>query len=121
MCVKKNAGWAAFPYPNERFHYSPAALKKNWNRLHLGDREPYPGTQFLEKLCRTEPRLADSIPDFDSDFEALSERTLEAWRNYHAGQFEQAAQIGLSLGWFGQAVANKATAIYANYLEKGAS
>ena len=118
--MKRNTRWAAFPYPNESFHYSPAALKKKWNRLHLGDKEPYPSRQFLENLYRTEPGVADSIPDFDSDFETLSERTLEAWRCYHAGAFEQAAQIGLSLGWFGQAVANKATAIYATYLEKDA-
>jgi tetratricopeptide (TPR) repeat protein len=119
--MKKHARWTAFPHPNERFHYSPAALKKNWNRLHLGDKEPYPSAQLLEKLCKTEPRVAASIPDFDSDFEALSERTLEAWRHYHAGEFEQAAQVGLSLGWFGQAVANKATAIYATYLERDPS
>lgn len=116
--MKKNVRWTAFPYPSERFEYSPVALKKKWNRLHLGDKEPYPSTQFLEKLYRTEPSVAASMPDFDSDFEALSERTLEAWRCFHAGEFEQAAQIGLSLGWLGQTVANKATAIYATYLER---
>jgi tetratricopeptide (TPR) repeat protein len=119
--MKKKAGWAAFPYPNERFRYTPAALKKHWNRLHLGDKEPYPGAQFLAKLCEGERRIVDSIPGFDSDFDALSERTVEAWRCYHAGEFEQAAQIGLTLGWIGQTVANKATAIYATYLEPNAA
>jgi tetratricopeptide (TPR) repeat protein len=119
--VKKPAGWTAFPYPNERFHYPAGALKKHWSRLHLGDKEPYPSAQLLEKLCKTEPKIVESIPRFDTGFEGLSERVLEAWRCYHAGEFEQAAQIGLSLGWIGQTVANKATAIYANDLEQDAS
>jgi tetratricopeptide (TPR) repeat protein len=119
--MKKKTGWAAFPYPSERFRYTPAALKKRWSRLHLGDKEPYPSAQLLAKLCEGERRVVDSIPGFDSDFDALSKRTLEAWRCYHAGEFEQAAQIGLTLGCIGQAVANKATAIYANYLEQNAA
>jgi len=119
--MKKKSAWAAFPYPSEHFRYTAGTLKKHWSRLHLGDKEPYPSAHLLEKLCESERRVAESIPGFDSDFEALSKRTLESWRCYHAGEFEQAAQIGLTLGWIGQTVANKATAIYATYLEQDAA
>jgi tetratricopeptide (TPR) repeat protein len=115
--VKKTA-WLAFPYPSEAFHYPGAALKKHWDRLHHGDREPYPSAQHLAKLAKGRRALADSIPDFDGDFAALSERVLEAWRLFHRGDFHAAAQLGASLGVPGHAVANKATAMYAHYLER---
>eukprot|EP01032_Pedospumella_encystans_P015011 gene15011-17209_t len=41
----------------------------------------------------------------------------EGWALYHSGEFERAAAIGLLHGAEGLALANQATAIYANYLE----
>ena len=87
--MARKSGWAAFPYPDQAYDYAGPALKKHWARLHLGDREPFP----------REPELA------------------EAWRCFHRGDFERAVQLGLELGPSGFAVANKAQAIYANYLE----
>jgi tetratricopeptide (TPR) repeat protein len=116
--VKKSA-WRAFPYPNKTFDYPGAALKKDWERLHRGDREPYPSAQHLSKLDKSNRALAESIPQFDGNFAALSERVLEAWRLYHRGEFEAAVQLGASLGVPGYAAANKAAAMYAHYLEPG--
>ena len=116
--MTKKTEWAAFPYSDGGFDYAGGALKKHWSRLHLGDKEPYPGAQYLAKLCKADGALVDSIPHFDGDYAALSERALEAWRHYHRGNFQQAAQLRSSLGLVGYAVANKATAIYANYLEQ---
>ncbi|HUJ86797.1 MAG TPA: hypothetical protein VLX30_08110 [Burkholderiales bacterium] len=87
--MARKSAWTAFAYPDKGYDYPAAELKKHWARLHLGDREPFP----------REPKLA------------------EAWRCYHRGDFEQAVQLGLELGPPGYAVANKAAAIYANYLE----
>ena len=42
---------------------------------------------------------------------------LEAWALFHNGDFEKAAASGLAAGGAGITVANKATSIYANYLE----
>lgn len=83
-------GWARFPYPDRKYGYSAATLKKAWGRLHLGDQEPYPKDAAV----------------------------LEAWIAFHGGDFEQAAGKGLAAGGAGLTVANKATAIYANYLEE---
>jgi hypothetical protein len=45
-------------------------------------------------------------------------RTLQAaWRAYHHGNFGEAVRLGLSVGPLGHNVANKATNIYATYLE----
>jgi tetratricopeptide (TPR) repeat protein len=83
------AKWTAFPHAGE-FHYDAASLKKHWGRLHAGDAEPLPA---------------------DTD-------ALEAWALFHNGEFQRAAEAGLACGDGGITVANKATAIYANYLEK---
>jgi len=84
------AKWTAFPYDNAAFVYTPTTLKKHWARLHAGDAEPFPK---------------------DAD-------VVQAWIHFHAGDFQAAYDAGLAAGGAGITVANKAQAIYANYLEK---
>jgi tetratricopeptide (TPR) repeat protein len=84
------SGWAPFPYKDKAYNYAGAALKKNWDRLHRGDCEPFP----------------------------KDEAAQEAWRYFHAGEFEQAVSAGLQAGSSGINAANKAANIYANYLEE---
>ncbi|HEX7644710.1 MAG TPA: hypothetical protein VF472_21105 [Burkholderiaceae bacterium] len=82
--------WTKFPYADPAYTYTAASLKKAWARLHAGDCEPFPKDAAL----------------------------VDAWIAFHAGEFEKAAKLGLEQGMAGYSVANKATAIYANYLEK---
>jgi tetratricopeptide (TPR) repeat protein len=82
--------WSKFPYPDKKFSYTAATLKKSWDRLHKGDAEPFP----------------------------KSDAVIEAWIAFHAGDFQKAAEFGLKAGQEGVNVANKAQAIYANYLEE---
>lgn len=82
--------WAKFPYPDDKYQYTAASLKKAWTRLHACDAEPFPKEAAL----------------------------VDAWIAFHAGDFEKAAKIGLEQGMAGYSVANKAANIYANYLEK---
>ncbi len=84
------AKWTAFPHADKAYAYTAATLKKSWDRLHRGDCEPFPGEA----------------------------RVQEAWIAYHTGEFEKAAELGLKAGAAGYNAANKATCIYANYLEK---
>jgi len=84
------AKWTAFPHDADDYTYDAAALKKNWARLHAGDAEPLP----------------------------TDAKVLAAWALFHAGEFQKAAEAGLKAGDAGVTVANKAQAIYANYLEK---
>jgi len=84
------AKWTAFPYDNAEYAYDAAALKKQWARLHAGDAEPFP----------------------------KDDKVLAAWALFHAGEFQKAHDAGLKAGGAGITVANKAQAIYANYLEK---
>lgn len=82
------ARWTAFPYP--LYDFNAAQVKKQWARLHAGDAEPLPKEAPV----------------------------LEAWALFHAGEFQKAFDAGLQAGGHGVTVANKAQAIYANYLEK---
>ena len=84
------AKWKAFPHADKAYLQTAASLKKNWDRLHRGDREPWP----------------------------KDEKVVDAWIAFHAGDFHKAHELGLKAGDAGANVANKAQAIYANYLEK---
>jgi tetratricopeptide (TPR) repeat protein len=81
--------WTAFPHLGD-YQFDAASVKKQWVRLHAGDAEPLPKDAAL----------------------------LEAWALFHSGDFQRAAEAGMKAGGDGITVANKATAIYANYLEK---
>jgi tetratricopeptide (TPR) repeat protein len=83
------AKWTAFPQPGA-FAYDTASLRKVWDRLHAGDAEAWPAEAGV----------------------------VDAWVLFHNGDFQKAAEAGLAAGGSGITVANKATCIYANYLEK---
>ncbi|MDP2820430.1 MAG: hypothetical protein Q8O29_19550 [Polaromonas sp.] len=82
------AKWTAFPHAGD-YAFDAASLKKSWARLHQGDCEPLPKDAAV----------------------------LQAWVLFHNGEFQKAAEAGLKAGGAGITVANKATSIYANYLE----
>jgi hypothetical protein len=78
-----------YPLSTGEFAFDGASVKKNWARLHQGDCEPLPEEAEV----------------------------LQAWVLFHNGEFQAAAQAGMKAGDQGITVANKATSIYANYLE----
>ena len=82
------AKWNPFPHPGADA-FDTANLRKNWMRLHRGDCEPLPTDAAV----------------------------LKAWVLFHNGEFQKAAEAGLKAGGDGITAANKATCIYANYLE----
>ncbi len=83
------AKWTAFPHDAAAYTYDTASLKKHWARLHAGDAEALP----------------------------TDAKVLAAWALFHAGEFQKAVEAGVKAGGAGITVANKAQAIYANYLE----
>ena len=82
------AKWTSFPHAGD-YAFDAASLKKNWARLHQGDCEPLPKDAAV----------------------------LQAWLFFHNGEFQKAQEAGLKAGGAGITAANKATSIYANYLE----
>lgn len=80
--------WTPFSFVGD-YDITATNLRRRWAKLHAGDQEPWP----------TNPKVA------------------AAWVLFHRGEFEKAAKAGLKAGAEGISVANKATCIYANYLE----
>ncbi len=83
------ANWTVFPYAGD-YVFDAASVRKNWARLHVGDAEPLP----------------------------KDVKVLDAWAQFHNGEFQRAVEAGLKIGGAGLTVANKAECIYATYLEK---
>jgi tetratricopeptide (TPR) repeat protein len=83
------ATWSPFISP-DAVQFDVASLQANWPRLHRCDAEP--------------------MPD-DGD-------VLQAWVLFHNGDFQRATEAGLKAGTDGVTVANKATSVYARFLEK---
>ena len=86
--MTKATKWTDFPHAGD-YTFDAASVKKNWARLHQGD-------------CEALPKDA---------------AVLQAWVLFHNGDFQKALDAGLRAGGDGITVANKATCIYANYLE----
>ncbi len=80
----------AFPYDQKPYAYEGDALHQAWNRLHAGDREPWPADAKLQ----------------------------QAWRAFHRGDFAEAIAQGAKQGARGATVANKSAAVAATYLEE---
>ncbi len=78
----------AFPYEQADYDYAGDALKKSWDRLHRGDREPFPADAKLQS----------------------------AWRAFHRGDFSKAIAEGSKLKASGATVASKSAAVAATYL-----
>lgn len=109
--------WVQFPYPKERFDYSPAALAEAWPRLHRGDREPLPDAAWVKRVRGQRPELDAELKERGLTDRQAADRLIAAWRSFHRGEFEQAVEQGLELGVLGYAPANKAANTQANYLE----
>lgn len=114
-----NNRWALFPYDSEDYYYPGAALRKHWDRLHRGDKEPFPSTAYLKSYYQSNPDVLERIPQFNGKFDRLAKQLQEAWRLYHKGEFQKSVELGLSLGFPGYCVANKATLVYADHLAHG--
>jgi tetratricopeptide (TPR) repeat protein len=104
--------WKAFPHPSPDYELTVDALRRRWARLHEGDCELFPSAANLRKVVARHPGLDGAI-----SIEQAAERLQRAWQAYHGGEFGNAVELGRAIGPLGANVANKATCIYATYLE----
>lgn len=82
------ASWAEFAHIGD-YPFDTARLKRQWNKLHAGDREPLP----------------------------RNPQVLAAWSLFHAGRFKEAVVTAMDAGPQGHTVVNKTTSVYASFLE----
>ena len=98
--------WASFPHDSGPYEYPGDGLAQAWPELHRGDQEPFPDVARIQALD----------PDCKSA-EATAVALQQAWRDFHAGRFAAAVDRAQAIGLIAHAVANKASGIYADYLE----
>lgn len=109
------AKWNSFPHDNSNYLYKGKALKAAWSDLHRGDCVEFPSSDWVAGQIDEFP---DAGPEgFDGNTAALSVLVQDAWRNFHCGNFEQATVLAEKCGLLAHAAANKATGIYATYLQ----
>jgi tetratricopeptide (TPR) repeat protein len=109
------AKWNKFPYDNSAYLFEGDSLYAAWADLHGGDCVEYPDADWVAQTLEQAP---DAAPEsYDGDVISLSETIQDAWRCYHAGDFQKAVELSEQCGLIAHAVANKATGIYATYLE----
>ncbi|GAB4187810.1 MAG: hypothetical protein Tsb002_13480 [Wenzhouxiangellaceae bacterium] len=104
--------WVIFPHA-DKYTYSDKQLADLWNDLHAGDRVPWPDAEWV---AAQQAELPEEQRAGDSD-EALATACRNAWRAYHSGDFGSAVEQAEAIGILAHAIANKATGIYADYLE----
>ena len=109
------AKWNKFPHDSSAFTYAGSRLRDAWPDLHRGDQVEFPDDDWVQQMLEEAPEAA---PDnFDGDTAALANTLQDAWRCYHSGDFQRATDLAEQCGLLGHAAANKATGIYATYLE----
>ncbi len=107
--------WNEFPHDNADFAYADQSLEQNWSVLHAGDHVPFPDNDWIQDCLERVPQAAPS--DFDGDIAKLAQATQSAWRAFHVGNFQRATIMADQCGLLAHACANKASGIYATYLE----
>lgn len=93
---------------------SVAALRDRWDRLHAGDREPFPDAPRVTRLTRKHAGFASWV-EVHGGPETVGEGVQAAWTAFHAGDFVRAIEGGGRLGALGATAANKAAAIHSLY------
>ncbi|HTZ72040.1 MAG TPA: hypothetical protein VMB71_15400 [Acetobacteraceae bacterium] len=105
-----------FPYDQAPYVRPGTALRDAWGRLHKGDCEPFPDAAAVAALARRHEKLAPAC-----GLPRAATMLQDSWRAYHCGAFGEAMAQGVALGHLGANVANKATNVYATYLETDAA
>ncbi len=107
--------WKRFPFDNSAFLYPDEQLLQSWPELHAGDQVEFPDTDWVQQCLALAPEAAPE--SFDGNIDALATSIQDAWRCFHAGDFEGAVTLANQCGHLAHAPANKAAGIYATYLE----
>ena len=81
--------WQPCPVDMSDLDLAGDNLRRHWDEMHRGNREPFPADEKLQ----------------------------DAWRQYHLGNYARAVEIGTAIGGAGLVPAAFATTIYALYVE----
>ena len=107
--------WNQFPHESTAFSYEDEALLESWPDLHRGDSVEFPDADWVQQTLETCPDAAPA--NYNGDSASLAATIQDAWRCFHRGDYQQSTDLADQCGHLAHAVANKATGIYATYLQ----
>ncbi|ARU89712.1 hypothetical protein [Pseudomonas sp. M30-35] len=126
FCANAQEDWKTFPYDQSAFDYSGDKLRKAWPQLTrgFGNSYPFPDEEWVLNMVAQHPQIL-SIPTTNTLSQgtpealasAYAEKLQDAWRSMFRGDFAQAKQQGMALGFGGQIPAMFSQVIYATFLE----
>jgi tetratricopeptide (TPR) repeat protein len=96
---------------HEKTRFGGSRLRAHWDRLHLGDREPFPTALRVTRLAGKNAAFADWL-GLHGGAGPVAAELQDAWRDFHSGAYTGAIAAGHKLGALGATVANKAAAIH---------
>lgn len=107
-----DAKW--LPYPNDlpQFDYSGDLLQQNWPLLTAGIQLPWPDSRFIQNMMTQFPQLSQQLLKLAEDpashpalvellqnnYEPLAKAVQQVWRLHYQGEYQQAYELGLTLG-----------------------
>ncbi len=100
--------------PLSAFRYPGDKLRQRWERLHNGDREPWPDEAMIARFSKQQPALGSWVKSHGGAAD-VAQALQNAWREFHAGDFRKAIAQGDELGALGASAANKAAGIDSLY------
>lgn len=112
-----NKPWNKPPFGTKSFDMTPEQIKANWPVMMRALRVPYPSPEYIKLRMETFPAFRDSIPDFDGDYEKLSRETVDVWRLFLRGDYQDAMKQGEKAGIAGRIPGKLGQIMYAIYLE----
>ena len=100
------------------YRYTPEKLRALWAKLHLTDREPWPGHTEIARVAHGMPEFTAWLREYGGA-QKLADALQMAWSVFHAGDFAHAVELGAQLGALGACVANRAAAVESLYARRG--
>lgn len=103
------------------YYYEGNELRRHWSILHSNDSIPWPSSESVKNQLT--PFLANivdntALPDnFNGNFGEVANSLQEAWRLFHAGQYQASYKLSSTLGVAGLIPKLRSLAIYHHYFE----
>jgi hypothetical protein len=122
--------WPPYPKTLTQFDYSGDLLQQNWPLLTAGIQLPWPDSLLIQEMMTKFPQLSQQLidlanqpnthpalaPILQQNFEPLAEAVQQVWRLHYQGQYQQAYELGMSLGPAGLLPALYAKLIHTTFL-----
>lgn len=122
--------WPGYPSELPQFDLSGERLQQNWGELTALIHIPFPDADWVEQTLRQYPLMNSSMLAAASqadapasltalrngDYQPLAMQLQQVWRLHYSGQYQQAYELGITLGPIGEIAANYARLMNASFI-----